>query len=63
MWLRPESEDGAPVHTVLNVYPVMLRQICLDYSTLPPVLSMTLAQIEFFYEGLRPDLYERTKKK
>jgi hypothetical protein len=39
----------------------MLLQICRDYPGLPDPRTMTLAEIRFFYDGLRPELRETTK--
>lgn len=39
----------------------MLRQICRDYSALPDPRTLTLQEIKFFYEGLRPELEELKK--
>jgi len=34
----------------------MLRQICMDYPGLPDPRTLTMTEIEFFYDGLRPSL-------
>ncbi len=34
----------------------MLKQIYLDYSSLPPLHEIQLHEIRFFYDGLRHDL-------
>ncbi len=34
----------------------MLIQICRDYSSLPPLEILTVGNIRFFYEALRPEL-------
>jgi hypothetical protein len=41
----------------------MLRQICRDYGVLPDVETMSIDRIVFYYEGLRPELTARTKRK
>lgn len=50
-------------HTVANVYRSMLWQIHRDYGTLTDPRAMTLGEIGFWYDGLRPELRERTKRK
>ena len=37
----------------------MLKQICLDYSSLPSLSEITFQQIRFFYDGLRGELRGR----
>jgi len=37
----------------------MLKQIYLDYSSLPPLSEIELHEIQFFYDGLRGDLNGR----
>jgi len=61
--LRARREDGKThaAHTLVNVYTEMLRQICRDYSGLPDCRTLTLGEIRFFYEGLRPELKAATK--
>lgn len=39
----------------------MLRQIARDYSGLPDVRTLSVAEIVFFYEGLRPELKKYTR--
>jgi hypothetical protein len=41
----------------------MLRQVCRDYPGLPDPRTLTLAEIRFFYEGLREELKAHTKPK
>jgi len=41
----------------------MLRQICRDYSSLPDPRTLTMSEIRFFYEGLRPEFEELKKAK
>lgn len=59
----PRDRDGRAQHTLGPVYCEMLRQICLDYSGLPDARTLTLADIRFFYDGLRPTLRKYTKPK
>lgn len=59
-----EPDDlGRTSHTALPVYREMLLQVCRDYATLPPIRSMTVDEIVFFYDGLRPELRRATKPK
>lgn len=57
----PDRETGLAMHTMLPVYSEMLLQICRDYAGLPDFRSLTLSDIRFFYEGLRPELKACTK--
>lgn len=50
-----------PKHTLGPVYTEMLRQVCRDYAGAPDPRTITLAEIRFFYEGLRWELREATK--
>lgn len=47
----------------MPVYTEMLRQVCRDYSGLPDPRTLTLSEIRFFYEGLRPELRKSTAPK
>ena len=38
----------------------MLRQVCADYAGLPDFRTLTLSEIRFFYDGLRPTLCRHT---
>ena len=62
MKLPRVNQDGVPLrrHTLQKVYAEMLRQICADYSSLPDPRSLTMAEIRFFYDGLRPTLKKYT---
>jgi hypothetical protein len=62
-WRYPPDRDGLQQHTVLPVYKSAILEICRDYHTgLPSVLSMSMSQIRWFYELLRPTLISATKK-
>lgn len=41
----------------------MLLQIAREYAGLPDVRTLTVAEIAFFYEGLKPDLKKYTAPK
>jgi len=43
-------------NTFLNVYRVMIWQIARDYPGLPDVRGLKVREIDFFYEGLVPEL-------
>jgi len=44
-------------------YREMLLQIARDYAGLPDARSLTIGEIVFFYEGLRPELKKYTRGK
>jgi hypothetical protein len=58
-WL-PASR-GDPNHTYFTVHGEMLLQICRDYAGLPDYRTLSASEVRFFYNGLRHDLYLRTK--
>jgi len=43
-------------------YREMLLQVTRDYAGLPDVRTLTIGQIVFFFEGLRPELKKYTGK-
>lgn len=61
--VRHGADATLPSHTLVPVYGEMLLQICRDYAGLPDPRTLTLDEIEFFYEGLRAELKRHTKKK
>jgi hypothetical protein len=60
-WLPNDRETGKPTHTLIPVYREMLLQICRDYPGLPDPRTLSMAEVRFFYEGLRGELREHTK--
>ena len=50
-------------HVFQAVYMIMLLQICRDYHGLPDAKKLKAHEIRFFYDGLRIELREHTKKK
>ncbi len=50
-------------HTVAAVHRTMLWQICLDYRFGSDPRTLTVSEILFWYDGLRPTLRERTKRR
>lgn len=58
-----DRETGAVQHTAANVYREMLLQICRDYPGLPDPRTLTVDEIVFFYDGLRPELHKATAPK
>lgn len=60
---RPAVGDQPtrPGHKLVPVYAEMLTQICRDYRALPDPRTLSMAEIRFFYEALRPELRESTK--
>lgn len=59
--IPPDRKTGASLHTLFNVYREMLWQICRDYNSLPDTRTITMREIRFFYDGLRPELQRHTK--
>ena len=60
----PEDiKAGCAGHTLPNVYAEMMLQIAMDFPSLPNILAMTLSDIRFWYNGLRPTLKRRTAPK
>lgn len=58
LWTRSE-ENGA--HTALNVYRHMMIAIPKFYNSAPDVRTMTLDELEFFYDGIRCDIMDAQK--
>lgn len=58
--LPPDQQTGRQRHVLPVVYREMMLQICADYHSLPDPLSLTMSQIRFFYDGLRPTLQKHT---
>jgi len=50
-WWIPESQGG---HGLYPVYRDMLRAIVVHCPGLPDARSLTIDEIRFFYEGIRP---------
>jgi hypothetical protein len=42
-------------------YKEMLLQVARDYAGLPDARTLTIGEIVFFYEGLRPELLKHTR--
>lgn len=62
-FLPRHRETGEQQHTLVRVYSEMLLQIARDYPGLPDARTLTLTEIRFFYEGLRPELKKHTGPK
>lgn len=58
-----DKKTGYSGHTVASVACTMLWQIALDYGMPPDPKAMTIDEIVFWYNGLRPTLHERTKRR
>lgn len=43
-------------HTIPNVYGSMLLQVVRDYAGIGDFRTLTMAEIRFFYSGLKPEL-------
>lgn len=39
----------------------MLLQVCREYHNLPPYKDLTMAEIQYFYDGLRSELKATAK--
>jgi len=48
--------DDVRLSSARDTYGLMLLQIARDYPGLPDVRTLTVPEIVFFYEGLRPEL-------
>jgi hypothetical protein len=57
----PESGDTSNGHTLVPVYQSMLLQIARDYPGLPDVRTLSMSDIRFFYDGLRPEIAQLKK--
>ena len=47
-------------HSVAAVYSIMIQTICLEYRCLPDPRTLSMTEVRFFYEGIRPTLKART---
>lgn len=56
-------QNGGDVQlsSALSTYRVMLLQIARDYAGLPDPRTLTVGEIVFFYDGLRPELRKYTR--
>lgn len=61
--LPRDRASGANVHVAPVVYREMLLQVCRDYAGLPDPRTLSIDDILFFYNGLRPELRKHTKPK
>lgn len=61
--VRSGADARASVHSAKEVYTEMLYQICRDYPGLPDPRTLSVDEIVWFYEGLRPELRLHTKPK
>jgi len=61
--LPRDRETGVETHTLPVVLGTMMAQICMDYSGLPDVRTLTMSDIVWFYDGLRAGLKRATKPK
>jgi hypothetical protein len=50
-----------PAHTRYAVYSEMMLNIAMHYRSAPDVRTLTLDELEFFYNGIRGYLMEITK--
>lgn len=54
------DREGNPLHTRLNVMRRMILEICYRYPGLPDVRTLSIDEVEFFYDGLRGILIAET---
>lgn len=59
--IEPDRETSASQHTLVNVYAELLLDVCRWYPGLPDPRTLTLTEIRFFFEGIRPTLWSATK--
>jgi len=59
--VRNGADARAPSAQV--AYKEMLLQIARDYPGLPDPRTLTVVEIVFFYDGLRPELRKHTRTK
>lgn len=57
------SGADARLRTARETYREMLLQCARDYAGLPDARTLTIGEIVFFYEGLRPELIKYTRSK
>lgn len=60
MYLQ-RGKNGEQRHNRINVYGEMMLQVAMTYRSAPDVRTMTLDEIEFFYNGIRDVLIQSTK--
>ena len=55
--------NGADVQlsSARATYTWMMLQVARDYPGLPDLRTLTVGEIAFFYDGLRPELKKHTK--
>jgi hypothetical protein len=57
------DRNGMPLNTRLAVLTEMFFNICSHYTVLPSLEGMDIEDIEFFYDGMRSILRNRTSKR
>lgn len=58
---RDKDHNPINANRMLSVLLVMYAQVLREYPSLPPVESLTLGEVRFFYDKLRPELLRGTK--
>lgn len=58
-----QNGEDVQLSSGVRTYRVMLLQIARDYAGLPDPRTLTVGEIVFFYEGLRPELKKYTRPK
>lgn len=51
-----QNGDDVQLSSGLSTYRLMLLQIARDYAGLPDPRTLTVGQIAWWYDGLRPEL-------
>jgi hypothetical protein len=60
---KPPKEKRFGTNTAPVVYGAMLAQACRDYAGLPDPRSLSIGEIRWFYDWLRPELKKQTAPK
>jgi hypothetical protein len=55
--------DDAQLSSASQTYTEMLYQIARDYPGLPDPRTLTVPEIVWFYDGVRPELKKHTRHK
>lgn len=62
-YFHPPDREGREQHTFEVVYKERILEICRCFPGLPDPRSMTIDEIDFFYDGIAPTLKEATAPK
>lgn len=56
-----DSGDFVKAHSMYNVLMEQFVQVCRMYRNLPDPRTLTIAEVQMFYDYLRPELRELTR--